>query len=77
MINLALESVVSTVAPVVDKTKTIEDALLVMGKGMLGIFLALGIVYFFVVALTKLFPEKKDVAEETEETGPVSETTND
>lgn len=77
MINLALGSVVSTVAPAADKAKTIEDALLVMGKGMLGIFLALAIVYLFVILLTKFFPEKKNVEEETSEAGPVSETTND
>lgn len=42
-------------------------ALEVMGKGMLGIFLALGIVYLFTLLLTKLFPEKKKPADDNED----------
>lgn len=43
-------------------------ALKVMGKGMLGIFIALGIIYLFTLALTKLFPEKKIPVQKSEET---------
>lgn len=39
-------------------------ALEVMGKGMIGIFIALSIVYFFVLALVKFFPVKKQVNED-------------
>lgn len=42
-------------------------ALEVMGKGMLGIFIALTIVYLFTIALTKLFPVKKEETKDTED----------
>ncbi len=41
-------------------------ALQIMGKGMLGIFIALAIIYLFTILLNKLFPEKK---KETPEEG--------
>lgn len=44
----------------------ITQALEVMGKGMLGIFTALAIVYLFTIALIKIFPEKVQ-KEETED----------
>jgi len=34
----------------------VKDALLIMGKGMLGIFIALTVIYLFVILLTKVFP---------------------
>jgi len=43
----------------VGKGEDILVALQIMGKGMLGIFIALSIVYLFVILLNKLFPEKK------------------
>lgn len=40
-------------------------ALQIMGKGMLGIFIALAIIYLFTILLNKLFPEKKkEISEE-------------
>jgi len=39
------------------------EALKVMGKGMLGIFIALTIVYLFVLLLTKVFPADKENAD--------------
>lgn len=44
----------------------IYDALEVMGKGMLGIFIALTIVYGFVLALTKFCPVKEEESENKE-----------
>ena len=38
----------------------IINALFIMGKGMLGIFIALSIIYLFTVLLTKLFPPKEE-----------------
>lgn len=43
----------------------IITALEIMGKGMLGIFLSLSIIFLFVTLLIKLFPEKITVDEET------------
>ncbi len=43
------------------------EALKVMGKGMLGIFIALTVVYLFVLLLTKAFPADKEKAENEEE----------
>ncbi len=40
-------------------TENVMNGLIVMGKGMLGIFIALAIVYLSVLLLNKLFPEKK------------------
>ena len=40
-------------------TENVMAGLEVMGKGMLGIFIALAIVYLSVLLLNKLFPEKK------------------
>jgi len=42
-------------------------ALQIMGKGMLGIFIALAIIYLFTILLNKLFPEKKKEALSEEE----------
>lgn len=39
------------------------EALKVMGKGMLGIFIALTVVYLFVLLLTKAFPADKENAD--------------
>ena len=40
-------------------------ALQIMGKGMMGIFIALAIIYLFTILLNKLFPEKKkEISEE-------------
>ncbi len=52
---------------IAEKTKAedIVTALVIMGKGMLGIFIALTFVYLFVVVLNKLFPEKKKKIEES------------
>ena len=47
-------------------TENVMAALAVMGKGMLGIFIALAIVYLTVLLLNKLFPEKKKDILETE-----------
>lgn len=44
----------------------IAQALEVMGKGMLGIFTALAIVYLFTILLIKIFPEKPQEKEEIE-----------
>lgn len=46
------------------KNELILQALEIMGKGMAGIFIALTIIYLFIVTLTKLFPEKKESKEE-------------
>lgn len=46
----------------------IITALEIMGKGMLGIFIALTLVYLFVLLLNKLFPEKKKEILESDET---------
>lgn len=40
-------------------TENVLNGLLVMGKGMLGIFIALAVIYLVVLLLNKLFPEKK------------------
>jgi hypothetical protein len=40
-------------------TENVMAGLEVMGKGMLGIFIALAIIYLAVLLLNKLFPEKK------------------
>jgi hypothetical protein len=45
----------------------IFDALVVMAKGMIGIFIALTVVYLFTLLLTKLFPPKDDETQEMEE----------
>lgn len=34
-------------------------ALEIMGKGMLGIFISLSVIFLFVILLIKIFPEKK------------------
>ena len=47
-------------------TENVKAALEVMGKGMLGIFIALAIVYLSVLLLNKLFPEKKKDIQQTE-----------
>ena len=47
-------------------TENVKAALEVMGKGMLGIFIALAIVYLSVLLLNKLFPEKKKDSPETD-----------
>jgi len=45
----------------------IITALIIMGKGMLGIFIALTIIYLFVLLLNKVFPEKKKEISESDE----------
>ncbi len=60
----AAASEVSEVLPT--KAENIQTALLVMAKGMIGIFIALSIVYGFTLLLTWLFPSdkvKEDAAE--------------
>ncbi len=39
------------------------QALSIMGRGMLGIFAALSILYFFIRLLTRLFPYKEEKQE--------------
>lgn len=45
----------------------IINALFIMGKGMLGIFVALSIIYLFTISLTKLFPPKEENEEKNNE----------
>ena len=40
------------------KQELIMQALGIMGQGMLGIFIALSIIYIFIVVLTKALPRK-------------------
>ena len=48
----------------------LTEALKVMGKGMLGIFIALTVVYLFVLLLTKVFPaDKETTGTDTEKEG--------
>ena len=69
MINqlLALTTQAAQVAPEAGEgmklgftTKLLPQALEMMGKGMLGIFVALFVIYLAVIALKKLFPPKED-----------------
>lgn len=58
LIRLAASaSEVSEVLPT--KAENIQTALLVMAKGMIGIFIALSIIYGFTLLLTWLFPSDK------------------
>lgn len=60
----ASASEVSEVLPT--KAENIQTALVVMAKGMIGIFIALAIIYGFTLLLTWLFPSDK-VKEEAAE----------
>ncbi|MHB8961697.1 MAG: hypothetical protein ACYC5K_00895 [Saccharofermentanales bacterium] len=60
----ASASEVSEVLPTT--AENVQTALVVMGKGMIGIFIALSVVYGFTLLLTWLFPSDK-VKEEAAE----------
>lgn len=63
MIRL-LSAGASVVSEAPSTQENLFSSLIVMAKGMLGIFIALTVIYLFVLLLTKLFPKDRQSKEE-------------